>query len=78
LTSKPWFYLIFKDWENAGVEGYDPAILQAIPDFKIGAPASDIKGYLSSYKSELIKVWFPFSPHLPLLTYSSSAELPAK
>ncbi|KAF2497174.1 hypothetical protein BU16DRAFT_459324, partial [Lophium mytilinum] len=51
----PWFYLIFKDWENAGVKGYKPSILHSIPDFHIAAPPEDIKGYLSSYKSELLK-----------------------
>lgn len=54
----PWFYLIFKDWENAGVADYKPAILgeEGLPGFEISAPPSDIEGYLTSYRNELLKV----------------------
>lgn len=51
----PWFYAIFKDWENAGVKNYKPMILKYIPDFSIVSPPHDIKSYLEGYRSELKK-----------------------
>ena len=55
-TGLPFFYLIFKDWENAGVKNYKPKIQHVIPDFEVAAPSSDIEGYLASYREELKKV----------------------
>ncbi|ORY16472.1 hypothetical protein BCR34DRAFT_557286 [Clohesyomyces aquaticus] len=49
----PYFYLIFKDWENAGIASYEPVILSAIPDFHIAHPPHQIADYLSSYRAEL-------------------------
>ncbi|KAF2469866.1 uncharacterized protein BDR25DRAFT_394200 [Lindgomyces ingoldianus] len=51
----PWFYLIFKDWENAGVPEYKPLIQDFIPNFYIASPPHDIVNYLNSYRAELIK-----------------------
>ncbi|KAF2197581.1 hypothetical protein GQ43DRAFT_475313 [Delitschia confertaspora ATCC 74209] len=51
----PWFYLIFRDWEHAGVEGYKPMLPNAIPGFEISAPPTDIENYLTSYRNELKK-----------------------
>ena len=53
---QPWFYAIFKDWENAGVKHYKPMILKYIPDFSLESPPHDIKSYLEGYRSELKKV----------------------
>lgn len=53
-----YFYAIFKDWENAGKEGYTPWISKQIPSFKIDPPRSsevpDIQEYLSRYRSKLV------------------------
>jgi len=52
----PWFYLIFKDWENAGVKGYNPKILHVIPDFELSSSPENIEQYLKGYRAELKKV----------------------
>lgn len=49
----PWFYAIFKDWENAGVKNYKPMIMKYIPDFALESPPHDIESYLKSYRNEL-------------------------
>ena len=56
IPFQPWFYAIFKDWENAGVKNYKPMILKYIPDFSLESPPHDIKSYLEGYRSELKKV----------------------
>lgn len=51
----PYFYEIFKDWENAGVKHYKPMIFGSFPDFKLTSTAEDVDNYLTSYRHELIR-----------------------
>jgi uncharacterized protein (DUF2235 family) len=62
----PFFYDIFKDWENAGVPNYQRRIIEraqesqskgtAIENLTLSAPTDDFVKYLDEYKHALFKV----------------------
>ncbi|KAF2086334.1 hypothetical protein K490DRAFT_44602 [Saccharata proteae CBS 121410] len=51
----PFFYDVFKDWENTGLENYKPMIKDQIPDFGLTVTPDKKDEYLDQYLAELKK-----------------------